>query len=224
MLSDVLVFARKSSMTQPQKPIIGLIGGIGAGKSTVAALFATRGGRVIDADQIGHAVLEEPAIKAQIVTRWGNEMLKTDGTVNRRAVAGVVFDNPTERKALEQMVFPAIQKQAEKAIQTAQIDPTVPFIIVDAAVMLEAGWNKICDQTVYVDAPRDLRVARLAHRSGWTEAEVAAREAAQLALDVKRNHADSIIINSGSYHDLMEQIDKLLNIWGLVARKTHTRP
>ncbi|MCZ2341453.1 MAG: dephospho-CoA kinase [Bacteroidales bacterium] len=211
-------------LTPPHKPIVGLVGGIGAGKSTAAALFAERGGRVIDADKLGHAVLEEPATRAQIVARWGKEMIKPDGTVNRPAVARIVFDAPAERKALEQMVFPAIQQQAEQAIQMAQQDPAIRFILLDAAVMLEAGWNKICDHTVYVDTPRELRVARLAQRSGWTDAEIAAREAAQLALDRKRSHADATITNTGSRQDLMHQIDELLQTWGLVASQPDTNP
>jgi dephospho-CoA kinase len=202
------------------QPIIGLVGGIGAGKSTVAALFAERGGLAIDADKLGHTVLEEPATQAQIVSRWGADMLKPDGTVNRRAVARIVFDNPTERNALEQMMFPAIQNRAESAIEEARRDPAVPFIILDAAVMLEAGWNTICNHIVYVDAPRELRVARLAQRSGWTETEVAAREAAQLALEIKRNHADAIITNTGSRRDLNEQVDTLLRKWGVATPAT----
>src|SRR5438552_1996765 len=87
------------------KPVIGLIGAIGAGKSTAAAALAARGGAVVSGDTLGHEALGQPEIKARVIDRWGPRVLKPDGQLDRRAIAGIVFTNPAERNALEQMVF-----------------------------------------------------------------------------------------------------------------------
>src|SRR5438477_8015865 len=89
-----------------RKPVIGLVGGVGAGKSAAAAAMARRGGAVVDGDRLGHEALELPEVKRQLVARWGGRVLKPDGTANRRAIAGVVFADPAELKALEAVVFP----------------------------------------------------------------------------------------------------------------------
>lgn len=203
-------------MTPTRKPVIGIVGGIGAGKSAVAAAMARRGGVVIDADKLGHAALERPEIKQALVARWGERVLKPDGAANRRAIAGIVFDNPAERRALEELVYPFIRRRAVEEIERAQADAAVRFVVLDAAVMLEAGWNSVCDRVVYVDAPRDVRLARLAARSGWTPADVAAREAAQMALAEKQARADAVVVNDGSPEQLQGRVDRLLTEWGLL--------
>lgn len=202
-------------MTIQRKPIIGLIGGIGAGKSTVAAAFAARGGALINADKLGHEALEEPAVKEAIVERWGKSVLNPDGIVNRRAIANVVFGNASERAALEAMVFPSIRRRAETLIEAANANPSIPFIVLDAAVMLEAGWNDVCSYLVFVDAPRATRLARLSARSGWTPEQVTDREAAQLPLTEKRLRANAIVGNDGPPSQLEHQIDALMTQWGL---------
>ena len=203
-------------MTAARKPVIGLVGGIGAGKSAAAAAMARRGGRVVDGDRLGHQALELPDVKRQLVERWGKRVLKPNGAANRRAIAGIVFDDPAELKALEAMVFPHIGHRARDEIAEAQADPTIRFVVLDAAVMLEAGWAGACDRLVYVDASRDVRLARLAARSGWTSGEVAAREAAQLAPEAKRARADAVLLNDGTPGELQEQVDRLLGEWGLL--------
>lgn len=200
-------------MTSPRKPVFGLIGAIGAGKSSVAAAMAKRGGTVIDADRIGHGVLELPAVKSELVAMWGERVLKPDGTANRREIAGIVFPDSTERKKLESVVFPRIRQQAEERISAAMSDPNTRFVVVDAAVMLEAGWNTVCDRIVYVDAPREQRLHRLAARSGWNPEEVAAREASQLPTAEKLAHADAVLMNDGSPDDLQQKVDALLLDW-----------
>jgi dephospho-CoA kinase len=199
-----------------RKPVVGLVGGIGAGKSAAAAAMARRGGRVVDGDRLGHEALELPDVKRQLVERWGKRVLKPNGAANRRAIAGIVFDDATELKALEGMVFPHIGRRAREEIAAAQADPTVRFVVLDAAVMLEAGWADACDRIVFVDASRDVRLARLAARSGWKPAEVAAREAAQLAPEAKRARADAVLTNDGTPGELQDQVDRLLGELGLL--------
>ena len=197
------------------KPTIGLIGGIGAGKSTAAAAFAARGGTVIDADKIGHAALEDEKNKRWARERWGPRVLKQDGGIDRRAIGAIVFSNPAERQALERQVFPWIGERAFEAVARAQADPAAKFVVVDAAVMLEAGWNNVVDRIVYIDAPRELRVARLAARSGWDDAQVKAREVAQWPAERKEAAAGAVLVNDSGPEKLHRQIDQLLADWGI---------
>lgn len=206
-------------MTPPEhgpKPVIGLIGGIGAGKSTAARCFALRGGVVIDGDALGHEALRQPEIVARVVGRWGEDVRKPDGSLDRRAIGRIVFADPAERNALEAAVFPYIGGRCRQEIARALADPAARFAVLDAAVMLEAGWNSSVDRIVYIDAPRDLRLARLAARSGWTADDLAAREAAQWPEGVKKARADAVVVNDGDAAQLQERVDQLLDSWNLV--------
>jgi len=199
-------------------PVIGLVGSIGAGKSAVAEAFAARGGWVIDGDRLGHEALEQPDIRSRILQRWGTQgtqasLLRPDGRLDRRALAKIVFTNSAELRALESMVFPQITSRIQDEIAAAQADPDVPFVILDAAVMLEAGWNGVCDHLLYVDAPRSLRLTRLATRSGWTEADLTAREASQMSAEEKRARADRVLMNDASREELQIRVDRLLQDW-----------
>lgn len=195
-------------------PVIGLVGGIGAGKSTAAAAFAARGGRVIDADSLGHQALDDPEIRARIVARWGERttLIRPDGRFDRRALAHIVFPEPAELRALEAIVFPFITQRIEEELARLESEGAA-FIVLDAAVMLEAGWNRVCDHVVYVDAPRAIRVARLAARSGWSEADVAAREASQMPAEEKQRRADAVLMNDAGPEQLQTQVDRLLQLW-----------
>ncbi len=199
-----------------RKLVVGLIGGIGSGKSRVAAEFARHGGRVVSGDQSGHEALRQPEIRDRVVRRWGAGVLTEDGEVDRRKVAAVVFADPAELRALEEIVFPWIGQDLRRQIELAQADPAVRFVVLDAAVMLEAGWNNVCDRIVYVHVPRAERLRRLAAQRGWAPEEVEARERAQLPLTVKATRADFAIDNSGPPESLAAQVERLLRSCGLV--------
>ena len=198
----------------PVKPVLGLIGAIGAGKSTAAAVLARLGGRVIDCDQIGHRVLDTPKVHAELVTRWGDSVVTPTGAINRRAVGEIVFGNPVERAALEAIVFPAIRLQAEAEMAAAASDPAIWFTVLDAAVLLEAGWHDACSQIIYLDAPHPVRAARVLARSGWTQAELDRREAAQWPAETKRRYADAVVTNTGTAAALHTELARLIAGWG----------
>jgi dephospho-CoA kinase len=196
------------------KPVVGLIGGIGSGKSRVSAEFARRGARVIAGDQLGHEALRQPEIKARVVGRWGEGILDEQGEVNRRKLGGIVFADPQERKALEAISHPWIERRLTEEIEKARRDPAVALVLLDAAVLLEAGWNRHCDWLVYVHAPRAVRLRRLAGQRGWSEKEVDDRSRAQLPLTEKVSRADYVIDNSGPPEDAARQVDDLFRQWG----------
>ncbi len=196
-------------------PVIGLIGSIGAGKSAAAAAFAQRGGRVVNADALGHRALELAEVKRALVERWGERILKPEGGVDRRAVAGIVFANDDERRALERIVFPPIGQLTDAEIAAAEADPDARFVVLDAAVLLEAGWKDRCNRIVYVDAPYEVRLARLAARSHWSADDLRARELAQWPEDEKRKCSSAIVMNDGSLVRLQERVDHLVREWKL---------
>jgi dephospho-CoA kinase len=203
----------RAEAAQRGKPVIGLIGGIGSGKSHVAAEFARHGAAVIAGDQLGHEALRQPDVRDRVVERWGSAMLDASGQVDRRALGQRVFADPAELRALEKLVFPWIEGRIEEEIRKSQQTPAVRFVVLDAAIMLEAGWNRFCDWIVYVDTPREERLQRLAQQRGWTEKEVQARSEAQLPLTAKVSQADAAIDNAGSASDLARQIVHLLQRW-----------
>ncbi len=200
----------------PASPlVVGVIGAVGSGKSAVAAAFAQYGAAVVSGDVAGHEALRQPKIREQVVQRWGRDLLDDKGEIDRRMLAAIVFNDPAERRALEALVFPWIEQRLRERIAVAKKDPRVPLIILDAAVMLEAGWHAECDRLLFVDAPTALRLKRLAEGRGWTEQEVRDRERAQLPSREKRNRADAILDNSGSRDELRQRVEAILKQWGI---------
>lgn len=210
--------------TQHRKPVVGLIGGIGSGKSQVAAAFARHGARIIAGDQLAHAALRDPEVRAKVVDRWGEELLSKEGEIDRRALAAIVFGDPAELKELEAITHPWIRGCIRADLESAQRDPNVTLIVLDAAIMLEAGWDEVCDRLVFIDAPRRVRLERLARQRGWTEKEVDARERAQLPLTEKVVRADHVLKNSASLEHLNRQVDDLLHLWGLARASPRSEP
>ena len=188
---------------------------MGSGKSRVAAAFGQHGGLVVTADAFGHESLVQPEILSRIVQRWGERVLDSAGSVDRKKLGSVVFASPVERANLELLVFPWIEKRIHEEIAKAQTDLKVPFVVLDAAIMLEAGWNNVCDRIVYVHAPRAVRLERLQAQRGWTAEDVAKRETAQLPLSVKAARADAAVDNSGSVEFTQKQVDGLVKKWNL---------
>lgn len=190
--------------------VIGLVGGIGAGKSRVSAALERRGGRLVAGDPLGHEALRQQRVIELIVENWGREILDSSGQIDRRKLGAIVFADDAERKELEAIVHPWIGQQLHEQLHAARVDPNVPFGILDAAIMLEAGWQAACDLLVYIHAPREERMRRVAEQRGWTAADYAARERAQLSLTEKARRAHAALDNSGSVNDLEPQVDRLL--------------
>jgi dephospho-CoA kinase len=195
---------------------IGLIGGIASGKSAVAAALARRGAIVFNADQLGHQVLEEPAVRDALVDRWGAGILDSHSQVDRSAVAKIVFaPGPAaaeELEFLEALVHPGIRRRIETGIRQLP-DASVPAVVIDAALLIEAGWAAVCGAVVFVDSPRDQRMARAAAR-GWTDEEFSRREAAQMPIEEKRRRASHQIDNSGSLADLEAEVARFWHTLG----------
>ena len=136
--------------------------------------------------------------------------------MDRRKLGGIVFADPRERKVLEALVFPWIKRRIGEEIAQAQSDPSVKFMVLDAAIMLEADWAEACDRLIFVDAPREQRLQRLADERGWNAQEVDKREESQWPLSEKQKRADWTLDNSGSPEELARQVQDLLKQWGIM--------
>ncbi len=193
----------------PNTPLftLGLIGGIGSGKSTVARLFAQLGAGVIDADRIGHRVLLTPPIKDAVRTRWGNTVFDASGEVDRRAVAEIVFaqteSGRRELDFLKSLTHPLIRREIENEINAFE-KSGISVAVLDAALLLESDWQTAVDGIVFVDAPKNIRLERVLQR-GWTEKQFDSREKAQLPLDVKKAAANWTVDNSGNLETTLDQ-------------------
>ncbi len=136
--------------------IIGLLGGVASGKSTVAEMFQKIGAVVLDADRAGHKVLRLPAMRAAVGGRWGKEVIGPDGEIDRAALGKIVFapppDGPRELAELERITHPEIRSRLKAQVDELARHGT-QVVILDAPVMLKAGWDKFCDAIIFVDAP-----------------------------------------------------------------------
>jgi len=195
--------------------VIGLIGGIGSGKSEVARFLREAGAIVLSGDTVGHEALRQPELKTRIVEHFGKEVLDEQGEIQRRKLGAIVFANADERRALEEIVHPWIKRRLREELAEARTRPDVLLIVIDAAIMLEAGWDDLCDELVFIEVPRALRLERIRRQRGWTAKEVDAREQAQLPLTEKARRANTIVHNAGSLDDLRRQINTLLERWGV---------
>jgi dephospho-CoA kinase len=182
---------------------IGLTGGIGSGKSTVAAMFADHGAEVIDADVIAREVVAPGSEGLQaVVEEFGPRVLSPDGGLDRAALADIVFSEPASRERLNAIVHPRI------AARTAELMAAVPdgaVLIHDVPLLAELGLQGAYDLVVVVDAPDERRVERLVAR-GLSEPDARARIAAQATREQRLAIADIIIDNSGDLESLRQQV------------------
>ena len=198
------------SISDANVPVIGLIGGVASGKSVVAAELARLGAAVLDADRAGHEVLSLPEVTSAIRERWGEKAFDTSGNVDRRALGRIVFEpgpaGQRELEFLEKLTHPRIGELLMR--QVAGLSASgARALVLDAPVMEKSGWYGLCDRIVFVDAPREVRLAR-ARQRGWTEEDFAAREGAQESLEKKQGRADFVVDNSGSLDETRAQVER----------------
>ena len=194
-------------------PVIGIVGGVASGKSTVARLFSELGAAVVDADQIGHDVLQTHAVRDELVRRWGDCILAADGTVDRQKVADIVFDDPRRLEELNRIIHPRIRRRMREQIGRARRAGQHRLIALDAALLLEGGLQDWCDAVVFVDARPAVREERVERHRAWTSAELARREANQMPLAEKREQADCIVDNGGTLADTTQRVKALFRRW-----------
>ena len=179
--------------------IIGLVGGVASGKSYVAELLENLGALRIDADRLGHEVLLVKEVREHLARIWGPSILTDRGEVDRSQVSKLVFGNSMHavagRRQLEAIVHPRIRSLALDRMAAVRALPEVPLaIVIDAPLLIEAGWESLCDFILFIDSPLEDRVQRATAR-GWTETQFADRENSQIPLDEKRSRATHFLDN-----------------------------
>jgi dephospho-CoA kinase len=209
----------------PRKvPVIGLVGGIGSGKSYLARQLREKHSiEIIEGDSAGHVVLQERSVKESLRNVFGDAVFTPAGEVDRRQIGRLVFGASAEhqaaRKKLEQIVHPRIAEILTRQVALARSRPDVEAVILDAALLLEAGWRRLCDLVVFIDTPFDQRLARVAHSRGWSRGELEAREESQFPVERKRKEADDVVENSGDGQAALSQLEK---IYSCVLSGVHT--
>ena len=191
--------------------VIGLAGGVAAGKTTVARMFEDLGARVIDADQLGHEVLRDADVKARLRERWGARALNASGEADRKAIGDIVFGAPAEAEFLNALTHPRILARVRERIAAWRAGGDAPLIVLDAPLIYEKGRERWCDAMVFVEAPRSTRGTRAVEQRGWAPTELDRREAAQMAPEEKKLRARLRIDNGGALTETRRQVREVFD-------------
>jgi dephospho-CoA kinase len=199
--------------------LVGLTGGVGSGKSTVAERLVEHGAVLIDADAIARAVVE-PGTEgfAALHAAFGDEILGLDGSLERHALAALVFRDEDARRELEGIVHPLVRRQAD--LMTA-LAPDDAIVVHDVPLLVETGREGDYDVVMVVDASEEVRIARLRAGRGWDAATSRARMKAQASREERLAVADEVIVNDGSIEELEEQVDQ---VWKRLSDRASTVP
>ncbi len=188
-----------------KKPIIGILGGIASGKSTVAAEFVKLGCKVIDADKIAHKALEKKTVKEKILEYFGPTILDREGKIDRRRLAEIVFADAEKLALLNRVIHPLVFEQAEQLIKKYNDQKRVKAIVLDIPLLVEVGWFERCDKIIFVNCEPELRAKR-AEKMGFNKNQLKIRENFQISLDKKVKLTDNIIENNSGFSALVRQV------------------
>ena len=189
--------------------IIGILGGPGSGKSTVAELFAELGCGIINADKLNHQVLSRADIIAKIVDIWGDKVVGLDGKIDRGQLGRMVFSSPGELDKLVSIVHPEIFKLMELQVKEFETSRQVKAIVFDVPLLMEVGWENKCDILVYVKVNDPIRRSRLKKNRHWDDNFIKNVENSQILLDNKEKISDYIVENSSDISDLRLHVERI---------------
>jgi dephospho-CoA kinase len=202
------------SQNRPPR-VIGLTGGIASGKTSVTQRLASKGAHILDADRIGHEVIAPGGEGYQeVIAAFGNDIVAPDKTIDRRKLGNIVFSNKEKLKILNGISHPRMAARMAReidAIRAKPVEEQPPLIVLEAAILLEAGWDRLCDQVWTVEAPMELSISRLMARNNLSLEAAQARLNAQISNDERAARAHKVIKNSGSMDFLLAQVDLLWN-------------
>lgn len=189
--------------------VIGLTGGIGTGKSTVAGMLARMGAVILDADAIGKVVVEEdPEVLQELQTEFGHDIVDAQGRLKRQELGHRIFGDLQKVERLNQIVHPhliaRLKREEEKALRSG-----APLVVVDAALIYEADLEEHFDHIVVVTASLPQRLERVRNRDGFTDEQIMQRIQSQIPIEEKEKHADTVIRNDGSVDELETAVQAL---------------
>ncbi|MHC4332629.1 MAG: dephospho-CoA kinase [Planctomycetota bacterium] len=194
-----------------KKPIIGILGGVASGKSTVAAEFAGLGCAVIDADKIAHELLDNEDIRGKIVSCFGQSFLDAAGRIVRGKLADIVFADAGKLARLNDIIHPLVLAEAERLIEHYSGQAGIKAIVLDMPLLVEVGWHKRCKKLVFVDCQANLRAARAGKMGIFGEEQLIIRENFQIPLDMKMKLADNVVDNNSGASQLARQIAEIFS-------------
>ncbi len=185
---------------------VGLTGGIAAGKSTAAGILRELGAFILNADSLGHQAyaIGGPARKS-LIERFGTRIIRKDGEIDRECLGKIVFANPHRRRQLEEIVWPEIRKLIALNLASAQT-AGARVAVIEAAVLLEAGWDDLVDEVWTVEAPTEIAKKRLRKRTGMSEQDANARLSAQMSPDERTARSSLVIENDGGIERLKTNV------------------
>lgn len=197
--------------TDSKSILIGLTGGIASGKTTVIQYLCDKGFPVIDADKLGHRVLEQgnPGYN-KVVEKFGKEILNLDKSVNRLVLGRIVFGDPEKLKQLNEISHPIIAEMIKKEFESLISGDSRGIVFLEAALLIEANWHKMCHYIWIVTLDPAVAVQRLQKRDGMNEIEARSRLETQLAQEERLAYADVVLRNEGSMNDLVSQTKQAL--------------
>lgn len=192
------------------KKIIGLTGGIASGKSTVSNWLLSHGYPVIDADIAARKVVEPgmPAL-VKITEAFGDDILLPDGTLNRKKLGSIIFENEEKRQTLNTIVHPAVRAWMKQEMERA-FEEGASIVIMDIPLLFESKLTHMVEETILVYVTKETQLKRLMKRDGYMEADALARIHAQMPIDKKRELADYIVDNNGPVSETIEQIKQIM--------------
>jgi dephospho-CoA kinase len=200
--------------------VIGLTGGIASGKSLVAQWLAEHGAVVINADKVGHeAYRRGTETYRAVVDTFGPEVVGLDGEIDRKALGAKVFADPTARRRLEEIVWPAMRRMMEERLAELRAQGT-PVAVLEAALLIEADWLSLVDEVWLVTASPETARRRLMERNGLTPEQAEARLRSQLSNEKRRAYADVVIENDGTLEELRRAVDAA---WAAFQERMGTR-
>lgn len=189
--------------------IIGLTGGIATGKSTVSALLIRKGALLVDADVIAREVmLPGHPVLAAVAEHFGQAVLLADGTLDRKKLGDIVFREPAQRQALNEITHPAIRLEIRRQMESLEREHPERLVVVDIPLLFESGLESMFERVMLVYAPASIQKERLMNRNQLTAEEAEARINSQMDIEEKKRKADVIIDNSGSAEETQRQIDE----------------
>jgi dephospho-CoA kinase len=194
-----------------KKPIIGILGGVGSGKSAVAAEFAKLGCAVIDADKIAHNLLNRQDLRKKVVARFGRGILDSRGKISRRKLAGIAFAGARNLTALNKIIHPLVLQQVRELIKKAKGQKKVRAIVLDMPLLMEVGWEKRCDRLIFVKCKQKIRAKRAKKMGILDKGELKNRENFQISLDKKEGIADNTIDNNSGFSALARQVTDIFS-------------
>ncbi|MBZ5201136.1 dephospho-CoA kinase [Planomicrobium chinense] len=193
--------------------IIGLTGSIASGKSTVSAMLAEMGYPIVDADKVARLVVEPGSETLEKIRElFGDEVILPDGTMDRKKVGELIFNDPASRKKLNDVIHPAIRMEMLRQ-RGEFLDQGFATVIMDIPLLFESRLQHLVDKVLVVSVTEELQLKRLMERNGLSEKEARARIASQLPMSVKEEGADAVIYNNGSVDETKWQLNRILDQW-----------